>query len=203
MRNLADLMHTSSEEYQKKFSYLSYRPCAGHLTELPTDHLWRAISEGCGSFCLQRLTLIPTWIRNYCHNKVWVEKSCFHPTLYWVCDYLSMLELRSIHVSKGGTGSYITKETYQQRCPCCFPPGHQQSWNWLHRINMSTGGRQLPSAAITISQHGGLRCRYGKIFAVHAKIKHTFWGLGFVYDRISCMHLLHTAIWFTCRDFCS
>ena len=55
-----------------------------------------------------------------------------------------------------------------------------------------TGGRQLPSAAITISQHGELRCRYGKIFAVH--IKHTFLGLGFVYDRMSCMHLLNTAI---------
>ena len=66
-----------------------------------------------------------------------------------------------------------------------------------------TGGRQLPSAAITISQHGGLRCRYGKIFAVHANIKHTFWGLWFVYDRIPCMHLLNTVIWFTCRDFCS
>ena len=37
-----------------------------------------------------------------------------------------------------------------------------------------TGGRQLPTAAITISQHGGRRSRYKNIFAVHAIIKHQF-----------------------------
>ena len=30
----------------------------------------------------------------------------FHPTLYWVCDYLSMLGLRLNHVSKSGLRSY-------------------------------------------------------------------------------------------------
>ena len=36
-----------------------------------------------------------------------------------------------------------------------------------------TGGRQLPTAAITISQHGGRRSPYKIIFTVHAIIKHT------------------------------
>ena len=38
---------------------------------------------------------------------------------------------------------------------------------------------------------------------VHANIKGPFRGLGFVYDRMACLHLLNTAIWFTCRDFSS
>ena len=38
----------------------------------------------------------------------------------------------------------------------------------------STGGRQLPTAAITISQHGRRRSRYKSIFTVHAIIKHPF-----------------------------
>ena len=50
---------------------------------------------------------------------------------------------------------------------------------------------------ITNSQHGGCQSRYGKIFAVHASIKHTFQGLRCVYDTIACLHLLNTAIWFT------
>ena len=43
---------------------------------------------------------------------------------------------------------------------------------------MYTGGRQLPTAAITISQHGGRRSRYKIIFAVYAIIKHQFLVLG-------------------------
>ena len=33
----------------------------------------------------------------------------FHPTPHWVCDYLSMLELKLIHVSKKVIGDYGIK----------------------------------------------------------------------------------------------
>ena len=67
-----------------------------------------------------RLTLIPAWISNYIHNKVWdkitypfpnfdfstIEVwewiSYFYSTLYWACDYLYMLRLKLIHVSERG-----------------------------------------------------------------------------------------------------
>ena len=48
-----------------------------------------------------------------------------------------------------------------------------------------TGGRQLPTAAITISQHGGRRSRYKIIFAVYAIIKHPFLVLGVCIHRNS------------------
>ena len=65
-------------------------------------------------------TLIPAWISNCIHYKVWDEitysfpnfngwsrwslgmEKLFHPTPYWACDYLSMLCLKLIHVSKRG-----------------------------------------------------------------------------------------------------
>ena len=38
--------------------------------------------------------------------KEWI--SVFHPALYWVCDYLSMLGLKLIHVSKSGHWTFAT-----------------------------------------------------------------------------------------------
>ena len=64
-----------------------------------------------GPFYQQGITLIPVWISNYIHYKVWDEITYrwslgmdekIHPTLYWPCNYLSMLGLKSNHVSKMG-----------------------------------------------------------------------------------------------------
>ena len=59
-----------------------------------------------GSFYKLGLTLIPAWISNYIHYRVWrgitypfqIQRSLgmnnlFHPTLYCAYVYLSMLEL--------------------------------------------------------------------------------------------------------------
>ena len=46
-----------------------------------------------------------------------------------------------------------------------------------------TRSRQLPTATITNSQHGGRQFRHGTILAVYTNIKHTFWGLEFVYAK--------------------
>ena len=47
----------------------------------------------------------------------------FHPTLYWSCDYLSMLELKLIHVNKGAIRrSLIKPSQIYHMCsylPCC------------------------------------------------------------------------------------
>ena len=64
-----------------------------------------------------------------------------------------------------------------------------------------TGGQQLPTAVITNSQHGERRSRYLKIFAIHANIKHTFRGLGSLYNRITCFYWT-LPFDFTCRDVC-
>ena len=66
------------------------------------------------------LTLIPAWISNYIHYKVWDEitypflflnfNGClgvdkqFHPTHYNGCYYLSMLGFKLNHVSERGPG---------------------------------------------------------------------------------------------------
>ena len=65
-----------------------------------------------------------------------------------------------------------------------------------------TGSRQLATAAITISQHGGRRSRYKIIFTVYAIIKHPFLVLGFVYIGIAWMLLLNIIIWMIDRYFC-
>ena len=64
-----------------------------------------------GPFYQHGLTLIPAWISDYIHYKVWVEitypfPNCglwmdnkFHPTLYWARDNLSILGLKLINVS--------------------------------------------------------------------------------------------------------
>ena len=67
------------------------------------------------------------WISNYIHYKMWVKlcihsqtpKSLvldwsFHPIPYWTCDYLSMLGLKLIHVSK--------------RSPCVWSETY---WSWV------------------------------------------------------------------------
>ena len=59
------------------------------------------------SLLLTWFNLIPAWISNYIHYKEWDEitypflnfNGC---TLYWACDYLSMLGLKLNHVSKRG-----------------------------------------------------------------------------------------------------
>ena len=67
-----------------------------------------------GPLLLHGLTLVPAWISNCFHYKVWDEITYpflnfnvtmdkkFHPTLYRACDYLSMLGLKLNHVSKRG-----------------------------------------------------------------------------------------------------
>ena len=50
-------------------------------------------------------------------------------------------------------------------------------------VDTITWGLAIPTAAITINQHGGRRSRFGKLFAVHANIMHTFRGLGFHYSE--------------------
>ena len=67
------------------------------------------------------LTLISPWIREYIPSNMWNKitypfinfSGCtfslgmdkwFHPTLYWACDYLSMLGLKLHHVSKMARG---------------------------------------------------------------------------------------------------
>ena len=75
--------------------------------------------KGTGSpFYEHGLTLISAWISNYLHYKVWGEITYPPPNFIgaavevwewisyaiqnWVCDYLSMLGLQLIHVSKNG-----------------------------------------------------------------------------------------------------
>ena len=76
----------------------------------------------------------------------------------------------------------------------------------LREVNIDWGnsfieGRQLLTAAITISQHGGRRSRYKIIFSVHEIIEHPFLMLGFVYIEIACILILNTAIWMVDRNF--
>ena len=56
--------------------------------------------------------------------------------------------------------------------------------------NTFTGGRQIPTAAITISQHGGRRSRYKIIFTVYAIIKHPFMLLRVCIHRNSMYALI-------------
>ena len=62
------------------------------------------------------------------------------------------------------------------------------------------GGGQLPTAnmagAVPDTEKYSL---FMQMLCTHSKI----WGLVIVYDRIACLHLLNTVIWFTCHDICS
>ena len=76
----------------------------------------------------------PSWISNHIYHKMRDEVTypltCnrwslgmdtkFLPTLYWACDYLSMLGLKLIHVIKRGSWYWT--------CP---------SLNWSSRLNMT------------------------------------------------------------------
>ena len=92
--------------------YLSYHMTLWHVSLF---HLWmRGVYR---ANCFQN-TLIPVRISNYIQYKVrddishpflnlngatvevWEWVKCFHHTLYWACDYLSMLGLKLIHVNK-------------------------------------------------------------------------------------------------------
>ena len=81
---------------------------------------WWSMNEpfaSMGPFYWHGLTLIPAWISNCIHYKVWDEinypfsfNGCnrwslgtdksFHHTLHWAYDYLSILGLKLNHVSK-------------------------------------------------------------------------------------------------------
>ena len=70
------------------------------LTNLPN---WAPVAR------FTEMTLIPAWIINTFHYKVWDKTTfpfpnfngcTFHPTLCWTCDYLQRLKIN--HVSKGG-----------------------------------------------------------------------------------------------------
>ena len=71
-------------------------------------------------------------------------------------------------------------------CECCNHGLGQYIVCWFHRkLYVFTGGRQLPTAAITISQHDGRRSRSKIIFTVHAIIKHPILVLGVYIHRNS------------------
>ena len=93
-----------------------------HLTDIKNAQL---SSHYQGPFLLTWIKfIIPASISNYIYHKKWNEiayplpnfKGCTievwewisHPTFYWACDYLSMLGLKSIHVSKRGTLADLT-----------------------------------------------------------------------------------------------
>ena len=84
-----------------------------------------------GHFYWHGLTVITTWISNYVHYTVWVKLrihyqttrvqllnwSIFHQRLYWTCDYLSMLGLKLVHVSKWASG-YIVMHHFAFKYTC-------------------------------------------------------------------------------------
>ena len=68
-----------------------------------------------GSLLLTWFNLFLTWISNYIHCKVWDEIiypfpnfNGFHPTLYWIWNYLSMLWSKLNHVSKRGPCVWVS-----------------------------------------------------------------------------------------------
>ena len=87
---------------------------------LPNGQIWEKLCQWkrtWGPFYNHGLTLIPAWISNHMSRKVWDEITypfpnlkyhCwreemdrkFHPKLYNVCNYLSMLISKLMHVSK-------------------------------------------------------------------------------------------------------
>ena len=54
----------------------------------------------------------------------------FHPTLYWACDYLSMLGLKLKHISKGATASKVSM-------PLCWRLINSAIWNKLRCMNLN------------------------------------------------------------------
>ena len=73
-----------------------------------------------GPFYWHGLTLITAWISNYIHSyklSLGMDE-WFHPTVYWACDYLSMLELKLYHVSKRGPSSW--SPSLWRQWPTCY-----------------------------------------------------------------------------------
>ena len=102
-------------------------------------------------FTLHRLTLIPAWICNYTHYKVrdeitypfpyfngaaievweWISNSSH--TLYWACDYLSKLRLKSICISKRGPRLIAQNPV----SACCFVGIHLVSEHYKKNTHES------------------------------------------------------------------
>ena len=81
-------------------------------------------NESSGPFYQDGLTLITSWIGNYIHYKWWDEiaypflnfnglgmDKYFHPICFWPCNYLSMLGLKLIHVSRRGHSRFYNDFT--------------------------------------------------------------------------------------------
>ena len=91
------------------------------------------------------LTLIPAWINNYIHYKVRDEIT--YPflnfngctvELYWKCDFLSILGLKTIHVSKGAPGEWTNKCRFDRELCTQFVVCDVHVWATLSRgINRS------------------------------------------------------------------
>ena len=129
-----DILHTDYQWWRTTTSYL--------ISSSP----W-------GRFYKHGLTLIPAWISNYIHYKVWdeiiypflncngatveVEEwiSNFIPHFTGACDYLSMLGFKLNHVSKSGHWYPYLAEVWllaQQMCTrCSSHVGTAQMMWWL------------------------------------------------------------------------
>ena len=96
-------------------SHSSQRCSISYGGKMPLHH--KATEDPFTNICF---TLIPAWMSNDIHYKVWDEITCpfpifnywslgmdklFHPTFNWACDYVSMLVLKLIHVSKRVSGT--------------------------------------------------------------------------------------------------
>ena len=86
------------------------------------DPFYQHGKRGPFTTCMPKnLTLNPAWTSNFIHYQVWDEitspfpnfmveslkfgnEEVISPTLYWVCDYLSMLRSKTIHVSERSPG---------------------------------------------------------------------------------------------------
>ena len=113
---------------------------------------------------LMWINLIPAWISNYIHyNVCWIYLTIpklqwlhhwslgmdkyFHPTLYWACDYLSMMWLQLIYVNKRGQSSpYSYSWKISTHLYCLFNvmdidklmtevAGFQGPWYWTFYFN--------------------------------------------------------------------
>ena len=100
-----------------KESDLHVTMCSVHVIALDLPDI---VCYTGGQFYEYGITLIPAWMNNYIHYKVWDEISfsipklqrcnrwslgvdkLFHPTLFGACDHLFMLGCMLIHVSKIG-----------------------------------------------------------------------------------------------------
>ena len=71
----------------------------------------------------------------YDHGRMGMDKQ-FHPTVYWTCDYLSMLVIMLINVSKGATGIsvfiYRVDKNDIGTCYAIFMIKHYQTTQKFH-----------------------------------------------------------------------